>query len=1038
MKIKTRLVLGFVGCGVVPLILVGIANNWSANRGMSRIQAEAQQDFEQKATNQLVSLRDVKKQQIEAYFAERERDMSVLTETVNTYREEAFKKLTAVRQIKQQSVQRYFQGINDQVITFSEDQMVVDAMREFRATIKEVREQNDTTPSDLEKMREALLSYYEDDFTEEFKNNNAGKSPEAANYFKQLDDDSIALQYRYIKANTHPLGSKHLLDQADDSSHYSQYHNRVHPIIRSYLEKFGYYDIFLVDSESGDIVYSVFKELDYTTSLIDGPYADTNFGEAFRKANAATEKDAVVLVDYAKYVPSYEAPASFIATPIFDGDKKIGVAMFQMPIERLNEIMSERDGLGETGETYLVGPDYLMRSDSYLEPKNHNVVASFKNPEKGKVETDAVDHALAGKTGTAVVVDYNNNPVLSAYAPLKIGNSTWAILSEIDVAEAFCPKIEEAEQDFFTQYNQKYGYYDLFLLNTDGYCFYTVCHEADYQTNLLTGKYKDSNFGQLVSNVLETKKFGFVDFRPYAPSNDDPAAFIAQPVLGNDGKVQAVVALQLPLDRVNAIMGVRAGMGETGETYLVGPDKRMRSDSFLDSKGHSVNASFAGTVEKNGVDSDASRAALSGQTGTDIITDYNGNPVLSAYTPVTVFDTTWALLAEIDEAEAFEAVGRIKSIADTSSASLATWAIGLGLVVGLVVVVVGIVFAGGITKPLNNTVAMIKEVAADKDLTKRLPSTSKDELGELAGGFNELVVAFQQGISDISESAVSVTGSSSELSTAASQLSRGSQEMAGQSTSVAAASEEMATNMNIMADATEQMTGKVKTVAASVEEMTSSIGEIAKNAEQASTVANDAAKLVDVSNESIGQLGNAANEIGNVIETIQDIAEQTNLLALNATIEAARAGDAGKGFAVVATEVKELAKQTADATEDIRKRIEGIQGSTGEAVDSIGKISDVIQEVNIVSKTIASAVEEQSITTKEIARNIAQTSDAAVEISSGVTQSKSASSEITRNITQMDASVKQAAQGASTTENSGDQLTKVATRLEELVGQFQV
>ena len=220
--------------------------------------------------------------------------------------------------------------------------------------------------------------------------------------------------------------------------------------------------------------------------------------------------------------------------------------------------------------------------------------------------------------------------------------------------------------------------------------------------------------------------------------------------------------------------------------------------------------------------------------------------------------------------------------------------------------------------------------------------------------------------------------------------------------------------------------------------MTASITEIAKNAEHASTVAGNAAQLVEVSNTNIGQLGQAANEIGNVIETIHDIAEQTNLLALNATIEAARAGDAGKGFAVVATEVKELAKQTADATEDIRRRIEGIQSSTGEAVDSIGQISKVIQQVNDVSSTIASAVEEQSITTKEIAQNVTQTSDASQTVSIGVAESASATQEITRNIAQVDRAARETALGASRTQTAGTELSKLSEELQTLVGKFRV
>jgi len=257
-----------------------------------------------------------------------------------------------------------------------------------------------------------------------------------------------------------------------------------------------------------------------------------------------------------------------------------------------------------------------MRSDSFLDKEHHNVIASFKNPSKGKVDTEAGREVVAGRTGANVIIDYNGNPVLSVYTPVRVGDSYWGVLAEIDVAEAFCPK-DKSGKYFFEKYVKQYGYYDLFLMNPDGYCFYTVCKESDYRTNFVDGKYMNSGLGKLTRKVLSKKEFAIADFAPYAPSNDEPAAFVALPIV-HDGNVEVIVALQLSLESINSIMQQRNGMGKTGETYLVGSDKLMRSDSFLDPVKHSVKASFA-DPSRGSVDTEAVRNAIEGRSGEDIM-----------------------------------------------------------------------------------------------------------------------------------------------------------------------------------------------------------------------------------------------------------------------------------------------------------------------------------------------------------------------------------------------------------------------------------
>lgn len=254
-------------------------------------------------------------------------------------------------------------------------------------------------------------------------------------------------------------------------------------------------------------------------------------------------------------------------------------------------------------------------------------------------------------------------------------------------------------------------------------------------------------------------------------------------------------------------------------------------------------------------------------------------------------------------------------------------------------------------------------------------------------------------------------------------LASASQELIAVSQQMAANAEETATQANVASAAAEEVSTNVSTVSTAAEEMGASIKEIAKSANEAARVATSAVKVADKTNTIVAKLGESSTEIGNVIKVITSIAQQTNLLALNATIEAARAGEAGKGFAVVANEVKELAKQTAKATEDISRKIEAIQGDTKGAVEAIAQISTIINQINDIQNTIASAVEEQTATTGEISRN--------------VTEAAKGSSEIAQNITGVAQAARSTTEGASNTKSSADELSRIALDLQKLVGQFK-
>ena len=372
--------------------------------------------------------------------------------------QEAFDRLTVVREVKSQQIEDYFQSIRHQVVTFSENLMIVDAMRHFSQSFHSLQGELVPRSQDYAGAVPALEAYYRDEFFPRLTSNQSDVA-HLENYWPGQRAGEL-LQYLYIADNPNATGEKHQLDAAHDYTTYSAAHRQFHPVIRSYLEKFGYYDIFLVDAESGHIVYSVFKEVDYATSLLTGPYKDTNFARVFREARAAKEGNFVSIVDFEPYAPSYNGQASFIASPIFDRDEIIGVLVFQMPVDRINDIMTNKQGwsdvgLGESGETYIVGDDFTLRNQSrfLIEDRDNYLksLAASGTPEKvvvaidslgtsiglQKAETIGAVSAMAGQSGTQIFPDYRGVNVLSSYQPLAIDGLQWVIMSEIDEAEAF-------------------------------------------------------------------------------------------------------------------------------------------------------------------------------------------------------------------------------------------------------------------------------------------------------------------------------------------------------------------------------------------------------------------------------------------------------------------------------------------------------------------------------------------------------------------------------------------------------------------------
>ena len=366
-----------------------------------------------------------------------------------------FDQLKSITSTKKRNIEYYFDIIRSQILTFADDRMVIEAVKAFKDAFYKIGVE--VSSDQLHTAKVSLETYYASEFIPKL-NDNTDQGAKAGEYIP-TEDRALLLQYLFISNNPHPTGKKSLLDDAQDGSDYSKVHALYHPILRDFLDKFGYYDIFLLDAETGDMLYSVFKEVDFATSLQNGLYHTTNFGKVVKMAMASTDKNFVQLIDFEPYDPSYHAPASFIASPVYDGDKKTGILVFQMPINKINQILTgnnkwREDGLGESGETYIVGSDYKLRSISreIIEDMSGHIaslrklkydettIQQIKKMETNilleEIKQNSVAKALNGDTGTELERNKLGIEMLSAFAPLAIPDVHWVIMSTMKEEEA--------------------------------------------------------------------------------------------------------------------------------------------------------------------------------------------------------------------------------------------------------------------------------------------------------------------------------------------------------------------------------------------------------------------------------------------------------------------------------------------------------------------------------------------------------------------------------------------------------------------------
>lgn len=751
MTLRQKMLLGSALLAVVPVLVTG-----GLVAGIANYIGQA--SVEEQAKEQLVSIRDAKKQQIESYFR-------ILTQQVQSY---------------------------------SNDLMVIGAIKEFRLAFTDYLEQasaeHRSMDAALEYYRESLRDYYEDDFAFEYNEQNATRAPDMNTYLDKLGENALALQYHYVALNDNPSGFKDELLAADDESEYTRVHRRYHPHLRDLVAKFGYYDIYLVDGDSGEVLYSVSKKIDVGTSLLDGPFADTALARAFTAANGASDANFVALEDFAPYLPLYDGQAGFIASPIYEGRQKLGVLVFQMPVDRLNDIMTnegswEFAGLGESGETYLVGADQRVRNDrrgllrdfkGYLEGLKQGGAAAdaLEGIQKRrtsiglhKVDTPSTRGALRGVYGVELVNDYRGKPVLSAYGPLDIEGLKWGIIAEIDAEEAFAP--------------------------------------------------------------VQTLTLGIAK-----------------------GAAPAAVGILL--------LGLLVGW-----LFVRGIARPIRL--------------LGDTVAEIGRGNFAARTRI--RTG--------------------------------DELEAFG--NAFNNLLDERLTQLES--------------------AERENEQLNNSVIGLLRATAElsrRDLKVRVPVT-QDVTGPVADAINLMAAETAKVLSDVRRIAEQVESASHKVKRQADAVT---DVASAERVEVEAALQELAAAAQTMnriaetAQACNEISGRaMHTTQTALETVTTTVEGMGNIRE-----------TIHETEKRIKRLGQRSQEINVTVDIINNIAERTHVLALNAAMQAAAAGEAGRGFAVVAEEVQRLAESSRNATSQISTLVKNIQVDTADTMATMNKtITQVVQ-----------------------------------------------------------------------------------------------
>ena len=738
------------------------------------------------------------------------------------------------------------------------------------------------------------------------------------------DDAQNKFQALYIHDNPHPLGEKDKLTKAENApSDYALAHEEFHPIFRQLKDVRGYYDVFLFDT-GGNLIYSVYKELDYATNLVDGEYAESSLGQVFRGAL----ENGVTFIDFAPYAPSHGAAASFIAQPVKNArDETIGVLAFQMPVDRLDTMLTNGESLGETGALLAAGADGLLRHNSDKFGENSILDA--------KIDGEGFERAIAGETSVTETVDAFGKVVIRSATPMTFHGVTWAFIAEVEADEVLAPL-----------YNLQYilgaiiagfvaiGVFSALLISRGIVkpiigIKAAVAELASGGDVCVPGQERHDEVGELARSMERVYQKGLEAARLRSALDG-----CSTMVMVANRRLEIVYYNHGLQDLLNEHSDeIRKDVPNFDQNNLIGAD----IDIFHKSPGR-IRQMIEGLTTQHSV-----TIGLGGRriklTLSPVIND-SGERI---GTVVEWNDLTDELKLQSEIERVVEAA-RAGVLDQTIDAELASGpkgqlASGVNNLVGVI---------AGVTNDFGDLLAAM----ANGEFNRTIDAHYEGKFGELKANANETITRIAGIVGEIKTAAGDIDIASNEIRDGAEQL----------------------------AERTESTAASLEQTSASTTEITTTVRQTAERARSASELANTTSGIAErgrsiasESVEAINAIDKDSEKVSEIVGVIDDIAFQTNLLALNASVEAARAGEAGKGFAVVASEVRTLAQRSSDAAANIRDLItsSNAQVKTGVSLahrvgDALEEIANATQEVTELIDQIANAANEQASGVDEI------------------------------------------------------------------------